>query len=203
MVRTTIDEAFCPACQHKGLEYNAEEIDLPYLGRSLETMLRCLSCGYRHTDFMLTEQKDPTRYVYQITTDEDMSVRVVRSSSGTIRMPELGIEIEPGVASEAFISNVEGVMVRVERVLAHLKNDAQQAEDHDGLARIMELEDTFDRMRRGKADPVTLIIDDPLGNSAIIHDNALKQAIPPEEAAKLKVGAFVIDPNGVPEDESE
>lgn len=201
MARTYIGEAICPACGHHGLEYRAEQVDLPYLGNSLETMLRCTACGYRHTDFMLTDQREPTRFSYTVAAEEDMAVRVVRASSGTVRIPELGILIEPGMASEAFISNVEGVLVRIERVLHQLRNDAQGADGQEMLERIMELEETMQNMRKGTAPPVTLILDDPLGNSAIVHEGALRQRIPDEEAAKLKVGAFVIDPGVEGEEE--
>lgn len=195
MPRTFIDDAICPACRGIGLEYTAEEIDLPYLGTSLETMMRCDRCGYRHSDFMLTGQKEPMRYALTVATEDDMTVRVVRSSSGTLRIPELGILIEPGMASEAFISNVEGVIVRVERVLGQLRRDAQEHQDQEQLGKIMDLEDVLARLRRGEADPVTLIVDDPLGNSAILGEHALKQVIPPEVVKDLKVGAFVIDPS--------
>ncbi len=189
MARTII-ESSCPACEAKTLEYNSESVDLPYLGESLETMLRCLDCGYRHTDFILTATKDPTRHTYVVDSEADMSVRVVRSSSGTIRIPELGILVEPGVASDAFISNVEGILVRVERILAQLLNDAEDDEMRD---RIQALQQRMFAMRDGKAEPATLIIEDPFGNSAILHDDAIVEQIPADEAAKLQVGMFVHD----------
>lgn len=189
MVRTTIP-ASCPACAAAGLEYNAEQVDLPYLGESLETMVRCTACGYRHTDFILTATKEPTRFRYRIEEEADMSVRVVRSSSGTIRVPELGILIEPGMASEAFITNIEGIIVRVEAVLGQLHHDA---EDGDVRQRIETLQRTLLDMRNGDAEPATLVLEDPFGNSAILAPRASSERIPDEEAAQLKVGMFVFD----------
>ncbi len=193
MPRTRIDDAICPACGAKGLTFNAEQIDLPYLGKSLETMLRCEACGYRHTDFVLTDMKDPTRVSYRVTEAEDMSVRVVRSSSGTVRIPELGIVIEPGLTSEAFISNIEGIVVRIERVLSQLHNDASS---DDERAKIEALQNLFAAMREGKADPVTIVLEDPFGNSHILADKAVSEPIPEEEAKKLKVGMTLLDPDG-------
>jgi zinc finger protein len=193
MVRMRLDEAICPACGGLGLDYNAQEVDLPFLGTSLETLMQCEACGYRHTDFVLTDVHEPTRVTYRVATGDDMMVRVVRSSSGTIRIPELGITIEPGVASEAFISNVEGVLVRVERVLDQLGRDA---EDPKMVQRIMGLQETLGLMREGNAPPVTLILEDPFGNSRILAEGAVVEAIPPEEAANLKVGMLVFDPEG-------
>ncbi|MES2153738.1 MAG: ZPR1 zinc finger domain-containing protein [bacterium] len=193
MVRTLLEDALCPACGGRGLEYTAEPVDLPYLGQSLETMLRCLACGYRHTDFVLTDHKAPMRYRYIVRVADDMMVRVVRSSSGTIRIPELGILIEPGVASEAFVSNIEGILVRVERVLDQLGRDA----DDDAMkVRIMDLQDILGGLRDGRTGPVTVVLEDPFGNSAILGERAEKEAIPDDEAEGLKVGAHVFDIEG-------
>ena len=193
MVRAVIDEAVCPACDHRGLEYTAENVDLPFLGESVETMLRCDACGFRHTDFILTASHAPTRWRYVVRTADDMMVRVVRSSSGTIRIPELGILVEPGVASEAFISNVEGILVRVERVLDQLLRDA---EDGPERARAAALVERLGALRDGKGGPVTVILEDPLGNSSILAEGAQSEPIPEEEAGHLKTGAIVFDPDG-------
>ncbi|MHB8634606.1 MAG: ZPR1 zinc finger domain-containing protein [Thermoplasmatota archaeon] len=189
MPRSTIAEATCPACDAKGLEFTSETIDLPFLGPSLETLLQCLKCGYRHNDYILTTQRAPTRVSHTVSTAADMSVRVVRSSSGTIRIPELGVTIEPGVSSEAFVSNVEGVLVRIEAVLDQLYRDA---DDPESKQRIEALLARMGAMREGAAPPATLILEDPFGNSRILHPDARVEALPPEEADRLKVGALVI-----------
>lgn len=192
-MRSFLDEAICPGCRAKGLEYNAEEVELPFMGPSLETLLRCLECGYRHTDFILTVEHAPTRVTYTVATEADMSVRVVRSSSGTIRIPELGILIEPGIQSEAFVSNVEGILVRVERVLDQLLRDA---EDDETRQRIVELMERMGQMRDGKAEPATLILEDPFGNSRILSPNAVVETLSADEADKLHVGMVVLDKDG-------
>lgn len=186
-------EARCPACQNLGMEYNTETIDLPYLGESLETMLRCLECGFRHTDFILTDTKDPLRHTLVINEEDDIMIRVVRSSSGTVRIPELGIEIEPGVASDAYITNVEGVIVRIEKVLFQLLQDA---ETEEAANKIQDLVEIFARVRAGSADPLTLIIEDPFGNSAILSEKVVVEKLDEKEAAKLQVGMHVIQQDG-------
>lgn len=193
MPRTTIEEAICPSCDGRGLEYTTEPVDLPYLGKSLQIVLRCLACGYRHHDFVLTEHREPTRYTFVITKAEDMSVRVVRSSSGTVRIPELGISIEPGIASEAFVSNLEGILVRVERVLGQLLRDAESDEIR---GKVTDLLDVMLALREGKGPAVTVILEDPFGNSAILGEGATHERIPDAEAEHLKTGMLVYDPSG-------
>lgn len=175
------------------MEYNTETVDLPYLGESLETMLRCRECGFRHTDFILTDTKDPTRYKLVINEEDDIMIRVVRSASGTIRIPELGVEIEPGVASDAYISNVEGVMVRIEKVLFQLLQDA---ETEEAATKIQDMVEFFGRMRTGTADPVTLILEDPFGNSAILSEKAVVEKLDEKEAARLQTGMHIIQQDG-------
>lgn len=183
----------CPACQSRGLEYNAETVDLPYLGESLETMIRCPACGYRHTDFILTETKDAIRVSYPIRDADAMSVRVVRSSSGTIRIPELGIDIEPGVASDAYITNVEGILVRIESVLDQIHRDSEDPQQKLAVEKMLA---TFHAMREGKAESMTLVIEDPFGNSAIVAKETKVEKLSAEEAERLKTGAFIFDPEG-------
>lgn len=195
MPTSILEDAVCPACSNKGLEYHAEQIDLPYLGESLETMLRCNACGYRHNDFILTESSDPVRMSYRVDSEEAMSVRVVRSSSGTVRIPELGIDIEPGMASDAYITNVEGIIFRIEGILDQLHRDSDDAQHRLNIEKLLN---QFQLMRDGKADPVTLVIEDPFGNSAIIHDTVVKVALSEEEASSLKTGVFLLGPDGEP-----
>lgn len=193
MARALIEETVCPSCGGRGLEYTAEPVPLPFLGESLETMLRCGACGYRHNDFILTTSHEPTRHSYRVTRAEDMSVRVVRSGSGTLRIPELGVCIEPGIASEAFVSNVEGVILRIGRVLDQLLRDA---EDEGARRRAESLAATLEDIRAGRGPPVTLVLEDPFGNSSIPAEGARMEAIPPEEAQRLKSGMTVLDPEG-------
>ena len=84
-------------------------------------------CGFRHSDTILLTQKEPVRFTLQVTSIEDLDARVIRSSSGTIRIPELGVDIEPGFASESYISNVEGVLDRIEGVVGFATRSAREA----------------------------------------------------------------------------
>jgi len=92
---------------------------------------------------------------------------VVRSSSATIQIPELGVLITPGPVAEGFISNVEGVLERVEHASRMLLRDPEKREQAGKfLQRIKEARD-------GSAK-FTLIIKDPLGNSGIISKDERK-----------------------------
>ena len=46
------------------------------------------NCGFRHSDTILLTQKEPVRCLLAVKTIDDLDARVIRSSSGTIRVPE-------------------------------------------------------------------------------------------------------------------
>jgi len=98
------------------MQFNWETQEIPYFGEAMVIAGVC-TCGFRHSDTILLGQKEPARFTLQVTDPDDMDARVIRSSSGTIRVPELGVNVEPGHASESYVSNVEGVLSRIEDVV--------------------------------------------------------------------------------------
>ena len=178
-IRKSVLNTECPACGNETMDSMVSILDLPMLGEAVETTLVCPKCGFKTSDVMITEQNEPVRYTLKVETPEDVNARVVRSTSGTIRMPELGILIEPGPASEAFISNIEGVLVRVMSILEGTEHEKKE-----------ELERKMDEIHRA-GDALlkfTFIIEDPFGNSAILSEKARKEALSPEEVKQLRRG---------------
>ncbi|MDI6655688.1 MAG: ZPR1 zinc finger domain-containing protein, partial [Candidatus Hydrothermarchaeota archaeon] len=109
-------DAPCPACEKLGLDVAFHIHEIPYFGDVMENVISCSSCSYRHADVIILETKEPTRYALKVESEEDMLIRVVRSGSAKIEIPELGIKITPGLNSEGYVSNVEGVLARIEDV---------------------------------------------------------------------------------------
>ncbi len=157
----------CPVCNTE-IEYVYQTEDIPYFSGLLIISTRCPSCGFRFVDTQLLKHAEPSRWEFAVLSAGDLSARVVRSTNGTITIPELGVEIAPGPACEGFVSNVEGVLDRVERVVESV---ILWTEDAEELARAHALHEKITGAREGRF-PVTLIIDDPTGNSAILDDRA-------------------------------
>lgn len=145
-------------------------------------------CGFRYSDTLIMAQRDPVRYELKLKRQEDLNARVVRSTSGTIRIPELGIDIEPGPASESFVSNIEGVLDRVGEILDMVTRWGEE----EKTERALELQCMIDEIKAGEHE-VTVIIEDPLGNSAIIAENAVCRRLTDEETALLKTGMVVFE----------
>lgn len=188
-VRRMVIAQPCPACGEQRLLYTAADLDIPYFGQTIETLILCQACGFKHADVIIGKTRTPTRFIYQVDSADDMSVRVVRSTSGTIRIPELGALVEPGPNSEAYVSNVEGVLNRFERIVNQLGRDAQ---DPEKKKRVEERLSQITDAKEGRF-PFTLIVEDPYGNSLVAGEDVVQEAIPAEEAEKLARGEITID----------
>ncbi|MGC9444410.1 MAG: ZPR1 zinc finger domain-containing protein [Candidatus Methanospirareceae archaeon] len=149
----------CPVCGAES-ELHCVPYEIPYFGEIMIFTAVCDSCGYRATDVMMLADQKQNRCEKVIAAPEDIDTVVVRSSFGTIEIPELGVIVEPK-RGEAFITTVEGVLKRVERVVQMLSKDAESKKRADEVLKLIE------EIKRGNAQ-MTLIIDDPTGNSAII-----------------------------------
>ena len=181
----------CPACATEGTATSImKEIEIPHFGKVLETTIQCKKCGFKHSDVIALEQNDPAKYTLKIS-KETLSVRVVRSQSATVTIPELGMKVEPGPKSEGYVTNVEGVLTRfegaVKKALQLFEDEESQNNAKNTLAEIQEL-------IKGNGT-ATLIIDDPFGQSNIVSDDVEISEIPAEELKNLKTGFSHIEDN--------
>ena len=181
----------CPICNSKNsLKVISKELDIPYIGKVLETTIICDRCKYRKSDILPLEVKEPKRYILEIGSEDDLLKRVVKSSTGHIKIPELGFEVKPGPASEGYVSNVEGVLNRMESSLKTLINWAETDEEKENALKVY---DKLDEVKKGKRK-VTLIIEDPLGHSMIIGDGVKEEKLSDEEIKMLNSGGiFIMD----------
>ena len=174
----------CPICGGRDTFRVKGRIDrIPYFGEMMETFATCTSCKFRHADVMCLGERPPLRYEFQITSEEDFKVRVVKSSTGTIKLPELGVTIEPGPASEGYVSNVEGVLNRVEETIKLAIKKIDATKRRRGQAKLKKL----DEVRAGKRK-ARLILMDPFGHSAIVDGRAKKRELTKQELASLRGG---------------
>ena len=176
-------------CENKQLKYATEVLHLPYFDEVLSTTIICDRCNYKYSDILITNQNKPMEHKFEIDGKDDLFVRVIRSSSATIELPAWGIKIEPKSASEAFISNIEGVLVRVLDVLAQTQ---KFAETPAKKLRAKKIIDQIEKLRNGDGC-TTIILKDPLGNSAILADKTETRELSPEELKKLETGIKIID----------
>ncbi len=179
----------CPVCgAENGADSIMKEINIPHFGDVLETIIICEKCGFKHSDIIALEQKDPVKFVLKINKDSLFS-RVVRSQSATVSIPEVGIKVEPGPKSEGYVTNVEGIIVRFQEAVDRAINLFCSEESQKNAQIALE---KLDALIQGTSE-ATLIIEDPFGQSNIEDDNVEIIQLSTEEAKELKTGFTVIE----------
>jgi len=158
----------CPYCNTE-IEYIYQTENIPYFSDILIISALCDSCGYKYVDTQILKDNEPVRYEVQVDAPEDLAIRVVRSMSASLEIPELGVRIDPGPACQGFVSNIEGVLDRIEQIVKGALIWGEEEEQEN--ARM--LLDKIDSVKNGSL-AITLILEDRCGNSVIIADKARK-----------------------------
>ncbi len=177
----------CPFCNANTLALTEDDVDVPFFGRCYVFSMTCTTCKYRKADIESEEAREPSKHELTVSGDEDLKIRVIRSSEGMIKIGTFG-SIEPGENAEGFISNVEGVLERFKKVVEGTKLKPEEMDDasEEDLAnheRSREVIKKLNRILMG-SDKFTLTIEDPTGNSAIISEKT--KITPLKPAAKGK-----------------
>ena len=179
----------CPVCQSRGtVEFISKTESIPYFGEIMESTLRCLKCGYKHSDMICLEQKDPIRYSLKANKD-NINARVIKSQTATVSIPELGLKVEPGSKSQGYVSNVEGLLNRFEDAVKTALNFVEDEESKNNATKILE---EIENVKNGEKT-VEIIIEDPFGHSMIIHEDASKRELTLDEIKGLKTGFITFE----------
>ena len=181
----------CPVCFIEGTAKSImKELEIPHFGKVMETTIQCPSCGFKHSDIIALEQNDPAKYVIEINKN-NMSVRVVRSQSATVIIPEIGVKVEPGPKSEGYVTNVEGMITRFEDAVKKALNLFEDEESQKNAKKTLS---EIEELKKGNTT-ATLIILDPFGQSNIVSEQVEVSEIPEEELQNLKTGFSHIEDN--------
>lgn len=152
----------CPVCGKHKFQIVQRIDKIPYFGEVLETFATCDACKYKTNDILPLEQKKAqSKQELKVKTQKDLNFRLVKSKFCTIEIPEIKLKIEPGPGSEAFITNIEGLLHRIEKKIGTMKtlNPSKSSE----LDKILE---KVKKMHKGK-EKFTLIFRDKTGQSMI------------------------------------
>ena len=165
----------CPCC-NTDIEYLYKTENIPYFSDILIISAICPECGYKFVDTQLLKHGEPARYTVAVESENDLAIRVVRSMSASIEIPELGVRIDPGPLCQGFVSNVEGVLDRIEEVVKGAFRWGNDVERENAAALLADIV----KVKAGTY-PVTLILEDPLGNSGIESGRTVTEKYVPED----------------------
>jgi len=172
MTDEKVEGELCPICWQKTLILREDEREVPYFGKMYLFSMTCSNCKYHKADIEAMEQQEPCKWTVEIDGTEDLKIRVIKSAEATVKIPYVS-EIEPGVASQGYITNVEGILNRIKTQVEHLK---EAADDNDEKKAAWKMIKKINRIIWG-SEKCKLIIEDPSGNSAIISDKAKKDKL--------------------------
>jgi len=168
-----IKNQVCPVCHEKKLTLTESEQEIPFFGLVYIFSMSCENCKYHKADVESEEQKEPCRYSIEVDSEEDMKIRVVKSAEATVRIPHVG-NIEPGPASNGYVTNIEGIIQRMKRMIEAVRDN--QEEDEETRKKAKNLVKKLIKVQMGQ-EKLRIIIEDPTGNSAIISDKAEKSRL--------------------------
>jgi len=161
----TIEKQLCPMCKTNNMTMMEEEIEIPFFGKTFVFSMTCSNCKYHMADIEAAEQKEPVKQTIEISSEDDMKIRVVKSSQAIVKIPHI-TTITPGPASNGYITNVEGILRRVKYRVETLADDT---EDKDEKKKARNLIKKLNKVMWGD-EKLKITIEDPSGNSAIISD---------------------------------
>tara|TARA_B100001094_G_scaffold185365_1_gene179591 strand:- start:3721 stop:4305 length:585 start_codon:yes stop_codon:yes gene_type:complete len=186
MEEQPIDMA-CPMCQKEGqLAMMAHVDEIPYFGEHTQVTVLCHACGWRQTDFIPAEGRKPGGWNFEITSQKDLNARVIRSSSCTVSIPELDLEVNPGGNATGYVTNMEGLLNRFIKIIEMVMKDLDESEEEN----LSTLRNMLHRLENAGLEGEGLLVEllDPHGLSQILHPDAVDRDLSPEEIARLPVG---------------
>lgn len=166
-------------------EYEVEEF-----GPVLLEVATCKNCAYKHTDITTVRKRESIVLIAKINSLDDLNMRVIKSGTATINIPEFDATITPGPYSEGYISNVEGVLAKIEDALTFMLGSASAKTLQKGIKILKKM-----RAAREQEPNFTFIIKDPLGNSALVSPRVGKvkvRTLTKGELLKLRFGEHAL-----------
>ncbi len=172
----------CPQCSNQATIIQVPET-IPLFGQIILQTIVCVHCGFKWSDVMSVEMNEPVGYEARVENENDLSIKLVRNSSGTVEIPELGIMLEPASLSEGFFTNMEGLLERVEGVLKMILRSGTPEQKIE----VKKIEALLTKCKAGK-HPFTVRVLDPFGGSALIGKKVKRFELSKSQVEKLKKG---------------
>src|SRR3989344_6610447 len=156
----------CHFCKQKTLTLAEETYNIPHFGKCFIMSMNCSNYHFHKSDVEAEERRSPTKQTFTLENKKDLNIKVVKSSEAAVKIPQLKMEVTPGIASSGYISNIEGVLLRFKKIIEKERDNADDPETRKHAKNLLK--------KLWKAElgefPLKIIIEDPSGNSAIISE---------------------------------
>lgn len=181
----------CPCCDSGTMAQSETEYEVEHFGSVLLSVATCQNCGYKHTDVTTLTAQEPTVLSAKINSLDDLNIHVVKSGTATVNIPEFQATITPGPYSEGYISNVEGVLSKIEDALTFMLSSASGRSRQKGERMLKKI-----RAAREQKPHFTFVMKDPFGNSALVSTKAgkvRKRRLTRAELLKVRFGEHALE----------
>ncbi|MBS3139850.1 ZPR1 zinc finger domain-containing protein [Candidatus Woesearchaeota archaeon] len=162
----------CTFCGENKATLQEDEIDIPHFGRVFIFSMHCDACNAHQADVEPAEQKEPCRFTLEVTSEDDLNIKIVKSGEATLKIPHV-ITIESGPAAQGYVTNVEGLLERVKGVI---ESAAESEEDPNAKKKARNLIKKLNKVQVGR-ESLKIIIEDQTGHSAIISEKAQRSKL--------------------------
>ena len=149
-------DTLCPNCGDC-LYYIEYTTEIAYEGKITIHTYHCKSCYYKNVTVDRHDKENPKIIKLKVTNKNDLKTIVYRSPDAYVRIPEIDAEIAPGIASNGYITTVEGIIVSIKDKLSLMGTGEE----------INYLRQRIDGILSRAEEKVTIVIDDDTGKSKI------------------------------------
>lgn len=159
--RTNCPECNCPC------ETNMKMTNIPHFKEVVIMATVCESCGHRTNEVKSGGGIEPLGVKIEVTVagKEDFSRDLLKSETCHMQVPELELEIGPAALGGRF-TTVEGILVAIKDQLSSSTAFTGDSSDAEIVKRMEVFISHLGEVLEGKRK-VTLVLDDPAGNSYI------------------------------------
>ena len=179
-------QSLCLNCEENGVT-KLLLTKIPFFQEIILMAFSCPHCGYRDTQIKpgAPVQEKGVHIVFRVTDSKDLNRQIIKSDSCTLRIEELDFEIP---AARGVITNLEGLLSEAAESLSSTQEQRMLLNGQEAVDQVDNFLSKLNETISGKVLPLTVILDDPSGNSFIDNPNA------PHPDPKLKESKYIRTP---------
>ncbi|MEM1675859.1 MAG: ZPR1 zinc finger domain-containing protein [Desulfurococcaceae archaeon] len=162
----------CPVC-NSVLKISDYLYEIPFYGKIIISSGVCSKCKYKWSDVRLAESKGPVKIKFKVSSVEDLNTLVIKSSTCTIKIPDLGAEIIPGYDSHGYITTIEGIILSLYEKVEFMCSSSNSPN-------CLEKLDLIKKALNGEIE-FTIELIDPMGVSKILSEKSIEEIIEKHE----------------------
>lgn len=155
-------ESMCMNCEKTGVT-RMLLTKIPFFREIIIMSFSCPHCGFKNSEIQSAGeiQEKGSKYTLRVETKADLNRQVIKSDYCSCKFAELDIEIP---AKRGQLTNVEGLLTQIRDDLS-ADQPVRKIVDPDTHGKIEAVIEKLNSVISGDLLPITLIVDDPSGNS--------------------------------------